>query len=477
MKQSPNQELDVLLQMQRTAFAQDPLPDLPTRRSRLDRLLALTRDHAGAIARAISDDFGHRSRDETFLLELAALEQRVKHSRRHLPHWMRMRRVATTLQFMPGRNRLLPQPLGVVGILSPWNYPLDLSLGPAVDALAAGNRVMIKPSELCPRFALLLARLVGEYFDPAEMLVVPGDAALAASFCALPFDHLVFTGSTQVGRLVAAAAAKNLTPLTLELGGKSPVIIDPDCDLQRSAARLAWGKLVNAGQTCIAPDYLLVPRAREAEVVQALVAAMQKLYPALAANPDYTSIISPGHWQRLHALLDDASARGALLHVVNPAQESFDPAQRKMAPVLLTGVTPDMRVMQEEIFGPILPILAYDSFDEAIAYVNRHERPLALYWFGNDKGRRERVLRETISGGVCINDCLLHQAQGNQPFGGVGPSGQGAYHGEWGFNAFSKLKPIFIQSRWNGMALINPPYGKLVRAAYAHFRRGAAPET
>ena len=471
MNASLKPTLEDLLQMQRTAFAQDPMPDLATRRSRLDRLLAMARQHASQIARAISDDFGHRSWEETFLLEFMALEQRVKHSRSALPDWMRMRRLATTVQHLAGSNRLLPQPLGVVGILSPWNYPFDLSVGPAVDALAAGNRVMIKPSELCPQFSALLARLVSEFFDPAELLVVQGDAAVAVTFSALPFDHLVFTGSTQVGRLVAAAAAKNLTPLTLELGGKSPAIIDPDCDLERSARRLAWGKLINAGQTCIAPDYLLAPQGREADIVQSIGAAMQKLYPTFANNPDYTSIISPRHLQRLHALLDDARERGAKLHVINPAQESFDPALRKMAPVLVTGVTPDMRLMQEEIFGPILPILGYQNFDEAIAYVNQHDRPLALYWFGNDKKHRDRVVRETISGGVSINDCLLHQAQQSQPFGGVGPSGQGAYHGEWGFNTFSKLKPIFIQSRLNGMGLINPPYGKLIGKVFAHFRR------
>ena len=355
--------------------------------------------------------------------------------------------------------------------LSPWNYPFDLSIGAAVDALAAGNRVMLKPSELCPRFSGLLARLVDEAFDPAELLVVQGDAAVASAFSTLPFDHLLFTGSTAVGRLVAAAAAQNLTPVTLELGGKSPVIIDPDCDLDRSAARLAWGKLVNAGQTCIAPDYLLVPHAREAAVVHAVSAAMTAMYPTLAGNPDYTSIISERHLQRLHALLTDASAHGATLHTINPAQESFDPAARKMAPVLVTGVTPAMRLMQEEIFGPILPIVGYDRFDDAIAYVNQRDRPLALYWFGNDTAHRERVLLETISGGVGINECLLHHSQQDLPFGGVGPSGQGAYHGQRGFNTFSKLKPIFIQSRFNAMGLVSPPYGKLLAGAFARFRR------
>lgn len=460
-----------LLRVQRAAFERDRVPDLKTRRSRLDRLLTMTRCNASRIAQAISSDFGHRAIQETFLVELATFEQRVKHSRRHLPQWMRMRAVATSAQYLAARNKLLPQPLGVVGILSPWNYPFDLSVGPAVDALAAGNRVMIKPSELCPQYSALLARLVAEYFDPAELQVVEGDAAVAAAFSSLPFDHLLFTGSTSVGRLVAAAAAKNLTPVTLELGGKSPAIIDPDCDLERSAKRLAWGKLINAGQTCIAPDYLLVPQGREADVVRALRAAMHTLYPTLAANPDYTSIIGARHLQRLHALLDDARSLGATLHVVNPAQEHFADADRKMAPVLVTGVTPQMRLMREEIFGPILPIVGYASFDAAIAYVNQHDRPLALYWFGNNRGRRDRVLRETISGGVCINDCLLHAGQPSQPFGGVGPSGQGAHHGEWGFNTFSKLKPIFIQSRFNAMGLVSPPYGKLLAKAMAHFQR------
>ena len=464
-------ELQALLALQRAAFAQEPLPDLARRQGRLDRLLAMARQHATEIAQAISDDFGHRSRSETFVLEFAAFEQHVRHSRRHLAGWMRERAVPTSAQFFPARNRLLPQPLGVVGILSPWNYPFDLSVGAAVDALAAGNRVMIKPSELTPRFSALLARLVAAAFDPAELCVVQGDARLAAEFSRQPFDHLLFTGSTEVGRAVAAAAAPHLTPLTLELGGKSPVIVDADCDLPRMAGRVAWGKLVNAGQTCIAPDYLLVPHAQVPEVVQALKAAMAALYPRLADNPDYTSIISPRHLQRLQALLADAQGLGAHLHTVNPAQEAFNPAQRKMAPVIVSNTRPDMRLMQEEIFGPILPIVGVESFDAALAHVNQHDRPLALYWFGRNTTRRNRVLRETISGGVCINDCLLHHSQQGQPFGGVGPSGQGAYHGRWGFDTFSKLKPIFIQSRFNAMGLVSPPYGKLVAKAFALFQK------
>ena len=464
-------DLLLLLQAQRQACASDPLPDARTRRDRLDRLLALSKTHARALTQAIADDFGTRPRQETFLAELAVFEQRLKHTRRHLGAWMQRQRVPTSLQYGLAHNWLQPQPLGVVGILSPWNYPFDLSLTPAVDAIGAGNRVMLKPSELCPHFSELLAQRVGEAFDPTELTVVQGDAQRAAAFSALPFDHLLFTGSTAVGRLVAAAAAPNLTPITLELGGKSPVIVDPSCDLARTAERIAWGKLLNAGQTCIAPDYVLAPQAMIPALVEALTQAMGRLYPQLAANPDYTSIISPRHWERLHALVDDARQQGASVVTVNPAGESFAPEQRKLPPHLLTGVHDGMRVMQEEIFGPLLPIVACDTLDEAIAYVNAHDRPLALYWFGQQRQHRERVLRETVSGGVTINDCLLHVSQIHQPFGGIGPSGQGAHHGIHGFRSFTHFKPIFVQSRWSLMSLVNPPYGRLLDLAMRWFER------
>ena len=470
MPQHPDHpKLMALLKVQREAFARDPMPDLQTRRDRLDRLLRLARQHAGEIASSISQDFGNRAWQETFIAELATFEQRLRHTRSQLGRWMRVRRVPTSLQFGLARNWQMPQPLGVVGVLSPWNYPFDLCMSPAIDALGAGNRVMIKPSELTPGFSALLARLVREHFDPTEMTVVEGDAQLAAAFSALPFDHLIFTGSTAVGRRVAAAAAPQLTPLTLELGGKSPVILDAEADLRHAAERIAWGKLFNAGQTCIAPDYVLAPRERLDEFTSLLGAAMARLYPSLEHNPDYTSIISARHLQRLHALLDDAAEQGAKLHRVNPAHETFEPAGRKMAPCLVTGVSPDMRLMQEEIFGPVLPIMAYDHLDQALAHVNAHDRPLALYWFGRHRQRQQRVLRETIAGGVTLNDCLLHVGQVHQPFGGIGPSGQGAHHGERGFNTFSHLKPVFEQSRLNGMSLVNPPYGQLLQSAWRWF--------
>ena len=362
------------------------------------------------------------------------------------------------MQFFPARNQLLRQPLGVVGIVSPWNYPYQLSMGPAVAALAAGNRVMIKPSELTPHFSALLAKIVAAHFDAAEMRVIEGDVGVGQRFVGLPFDHLLFTGSTAVGREVAQAAARNLTPVTLELGGKSPALLDASCDLADAAPRIAYGKLLNAGQACIAPDYLLVPRGQVDEAAQAIAAAMRSLYPSIHGNPDFSSIIDQRHLARLQGLLDDARSKGARLL---PLWDSTPPpaGSRQMMPTLVLNATADMAVMQQEIFGPILPVVPYERLDDAIRFVNERERPLALYWFGKDDAARDRVLRETISGGVTINDCLWHFGQENQPFGGVGASGQGAYHGEWGFRAFSKEKPVLHQSKLVGTHRFYPPYG------------------
>jgi coniferyl-aldehyde dehydrogenase len=459
-------DLRALLAAQRKAFAADPLPTAATRRDRLDRLLRMARVNARQIAEAINADFGRRPWQETLLAELAVFEQRLLFTRRHLPAWMRRRRVPTAAQYGLASNWLMPQPLGVVGVLSPWNYPFDLCMGPSIDALAAGNRVMIKPSELTPHFSALLAELVARDFNADELTVAQGDAELAARFCALPLDHLIFTGSTAVGRKVAAAAAPLLTPLTLELGGKSPVLVAPDAEIERAAERLAWGKLLNAGQTCIAPDYVLAPRASVGPLRDALARAMARLYPSLADNPDYCSIASDRQMARLQALLDDARAQGAQIETVNPAHERLDPARRILAPALVTGVHDRMRLMQEEIFGPILPILAYDDYGQALEAVAARERPLALYWFGRDRRRLEEALARTVSGGVSVNDCLLHASQVQQPFGGVGASGQGAHHGRRGFETFSHLKPVFVQSRWHGMALVSPPYGRLADLAW-----------
>lgn len=459
MLQGSPTELVASFERQRQASALDPNPTLATRLSRLDRLAAWLDSHEPDIVRAIDADFQGRSAHETRLAEVFVVRAGIRHARRHLKQWMRTQRVPTALHFRPGYNRLMPQPLGVAGIISPWNYPLQLSLGPALAALAAGNRVLIKPSELTPRLSALLASMAREIFNPDELDVAIGDVELGKAFASLPFDHLFFTGSTQVGREVAQAAAANLTPVTLELGGKSPAILDVSCNVALATQRIAFGKLLNAGQTCVAPDYLLVPAGTAEKTASHLVQAIGRLYPRLVSNPDYTALISDRHRRRLAEMVSEARAAGARVIEVNPAREAFNTATRKFAPTLVIGAPANSRLMREEIFGPVLPIVEYANLDDALAYVQRNARPLALYWFGDDASRCNRALRETISGGVTINDCLWHLAQENQPFGGVGPSGMGAYHGKWGFDTFSKLKPVFHQPRWNGTVLFHPPYG------------------
>ncbi len=455
MDHAPHERLHLVLEQQRAAFDQDRLPSLAQRRDRLARLQRMTRQHAQALAEAMSSDFGHRSAHESRLADLFTVETGAQHAIKHLKRWMAVKRAPTALHFLPASNRLMPQPLGVVGIVSPWNYPYYLAMAPALAALAAGNRVMIKPSELTPRTSALMAQIVAEHFAPEEMTVITGDAEVGKAFTELPFDHLFFTGSTAVGRIVAQAAAKHLTPVTLELGGKSPAIIDASADLALTAERLAFGKLLNAGQTCVAPDYVLAPRAMVQPLAEALIAAVRRHYPRISDNPDYTAIISPRHHARLQGLLEDARQRGATLLRTHEEQ----PGDRRLVPTLLLNTTAAMTVMQEEIFGPLLPIVAYDRPDDAIAHINAGDRPLALYWFGRNTAARDEVLARTHAGGVTVNDCIWHLGQEEQPFGGVGASGMGSYHGVWGFNTFSKLKPVFVQSRWAGTRLFYPPYG------------------
>ncbi|WP_027166678.1 coniferyl aldehyde dehydrogenase [Mesorhizobium sp. WSM3224] len=460
MLQTRQNALGVTFEAQCRAFEKEPFPTLEVRKDRLNRLLALTEKHEAEICAVIDSDFSARSAEETRLAELFVVRAGIRHALSHLSGWMRERRVATSLPFLPGRNRLLPQPLGVVGIVSPWNYPFQLAIAPATAALAAGNRVMLKPSELTPKFSDLLASLVETYFAADEVSVMVGDAELGKAFVSLPFDHLLFTGSTAVGRQVALAAAANLTPVTLELGGKSPAIFDPSCDLDAAVASVAYGKLLNAGQTCIAPDYLMVPRGQGGAIAAKLAAAIAKLYPRLADNRDYTAIVSERHHRRLSDMVAEARDSGADVTEVNPANERLGVTDRKMAPVLVRNAGENLRLMREEIFGPVLPIVEYGTVDEAIDHVNRGEHPLALYWFGSAVANRKRVLQETAAGGVTVNDCMMHLVQERQPFGGVGDSGMGAYHGEWGFRTFSKEKPIFIQSKLSAGGLLRPPYGR-----------------
>jgi coniferyl-aldehyde dehydrogenase len=454
-------DLDRLFSLQRAAFARERYPDLRTRVDRLARLKSLVTDNEARFAAAVDSDFGDRSEHETRLAELYIVAAEIADAQANLPRWMRSERVATPLHLQPGRARVERQPLGVAGIISPWNYPVQLALAPALGALAAGNRVLLKPSELTPATSALLHELVAARFGEDEFAVVLGDAQVGQAFTRLPFDHLFFTGSTVVGRHVALAAAENLTPVTLELGGKSPALFAPDADLALCAPRLMSGKLLNAGQTCIAPDYALVPADRFDAFVTAARAAAARLYPSYAGNPDYTAIINERHYLRLTALIDDARAKGATIVTLAAAGEKLEPGSRKLPPVLILGVNDTMAVMREEIFGPLLPVEAYANVGEAVAKINGRPHPLAFYYFGRDRTECGNVLRQTLAGGVTVNDTLWHFVHKNLPFGGVGASGSGAYHGEATFLTFSHRKAVFVQPRFAASRMLYPPYGKL----------------
>lgn len=457
---NPPPSLRFLFDAQHRASRAQPVVPLAVRRERLLKIRALLDAHGAALARAVQADFGVRSAQLTEIADLFVLRTLLAGLLKNLPRWMKPVKVRTPLYLQPARAWLQRQPLGVVGVISPWNYPLQLSLGPVITALAAGNRVMLKPSELTPQTSALLAELTGQRFAPDELCVVQGEGRVAAEFAGLPFDHLFFTGSTAIGRKVAEAAAANLTPTTLELGGKSPCLLDASCELAAAALKIAHGKLLNAGQTCIAPDYVLLPRGCEAAFGEAFAKAVASLFPAIEGNPDYAAIISPRHHERLRALLAQAEGQGARLQVVNPGANAAGGESRQMAPVLVFGLAPDARLLNEEIFGPILPVLPYDSLDEAIGYINARPRPLALYWFGTDKAARDQVLARTVSGGVTVNDTLMHIAHPRLPFGGVGESGWGAYHGETGFLRLTQQKPVLVQSKWARGDLLYPPYGR-----------------
>lgn len=447
-----------LLARMRQAHRAEPFLDLGSRQSNLERLADALLSSREELAAAVCDDFGNRSRHETLLAEVWVTVNGIRHARSRLAQWMEPQRREVPWAFQPARAEVIPQPLGVVGIISPWNYPVQLALAPLTGALAAGNRAMIKPSELAPATSEALRTLLRRCFDETQVAVLTGDARFAEAFSSLPFDHLIFTGSTRVGRKVMRAAAENLTPVTLELGGKSPTLIGLDVDAHGAAARVMLGKLVNAGQTCVAPDYALVPRERVQAFVEGARASVGAMYPTLRENPDYTSIINRAHLDRLRRWIDDARAKGAEVIELNPSNEALE-GSMKLAPTLLLGCTDEMTALQEELFGPVLPVIPYDTLDDAIGYVNDRPRPLALYYFGHDPGDVARVLDETVSGGVCVNDSLLHVGVDDLPFGGVGPSGIGHYHGREGFEALSKMKPVFHQARINGSSLLRPPFG------------------
>ncbi|SHE80830.1 coniferyl-aldehyde dehydrogenase [Modicisalibacter ilicicola DSM 19980] len=460
-----------LFEAQRQAYEHEPVPEAAQRIDHLRALRASLVRHQEALIEAIDRDYGRRSGDETRLAEILPTAQGIDYAVKRVRHWMKPSRRRVGLAFQPGKARVVYQPLGVVGIIVPWNYPFYLALGPLTAALAAGNRAMLKMSEFTPATAEVVARLLDEVFDETQVAVVTGEAEVGKAFSQLPFDHLLFTGSTAVGRQVMRAAAANLTPVTLELGGKSPAIVSRNVPIEHAAERIAFGKGLNAGQTCVAPDYVLCPRERVDELVEALRRQFTSLYPALHDNPDYTWIVNDRQHGRLKGYLDDALAKGARAIAINPAEEEFDDV-RVMPPTLVLDVDDTMRLMQEEIFGPLLPIVPVDSLEDAMSYVARRPRPLALYYFGYDRAEQRRLMSHTHAGGMCVNDSVLHVAQEDLPFGGIGASGMGHYHGHEGFLTFSKAKGVFIKQRLNTARLIYPPYGgRLQRLIYHWFLR------
>ncbi|WP_085693817.1 MULTISPECIES: coniferyl aldehyde dehydrogenase [unclassified Pseudomonas] len=456
--QQPLEELSRLFDAQRAAYAANPMPPAAQRQQWLKALRDLLSDERQALVDAISSDFSHRSADETLIAELMPSLHGIHYASRHLKGWMKPSRRKVGLAFQPASAKVVYQPLGVVGVIVPWNYPLFLAIGPLTGALAAGNRVMLKLSESTPATGLLLKALLARIFPEDLVCVVLGESDVGVAFSKLRFDHLLFTGATSIGKHVMRAAAENLTPVTLELGGKSPAIVSRDVPLKDAAERIAFGKMINAGQTCVAPDYVLVPEDRVGAFVEAYRQVAHRFYPTLADNPDYTAIINERQLARLNGYLSDATGKGALLIPL------FEQGQgRRMPHSLLLNVSDDMTVMQDEIFGPLLPIVPYRDVEQAFSYINRRPRPLALYYFGYDKREQERVLHETHSGGVCLNDTLLHVAQDDMPFGGIGPSGMGHYHGHEGFLTLSKAKGVLVKQRFNAAKLIYPPYGTAIQ--------------
>ncbi|GBQ76857.1 coniferyl aldehyde dehydrogenase [Komagataeibacter intermedius] len=454
-------DLNRMLDCQRTAFLHAGPPSLKQRRTDLRRLKAEILKRRSDIVRALKIDFGQRSERESAIVELIPLVQSINYMIAHMGRWIKPERRHVSAYFQCGRAWVIRQPVGVVGIIAPWNYPVSLALVPLATAIAAGNRAMLKPSEFTPATSAMIGEIVRAVFPPQQVSVVTGNGEVGAAFSALPFDHILFTGSTAVGKKVAEAAARNLTPVTLELGGKSPVVIEPGFSMQRAAGRVAFGKLTNAGQTCIAPDYALVHEDDKDAFATAYQDAVKKLYPGgYAGSPDYTAILNTHHYERLSGLIDNAETQGA--QVIRLGSDSA--ADHVLAPVLLLDATSQMAVMQEEIFGPVLPVLTYRTLDEAIAFINARPRPLALYYFGDNRVERDKVLKNTVSGNVSINGTLLHIAQDDLPFGGVGASGIGAYHGKEGFMALTHARGVYQQGRFNAATLLLPPFSKFTDA-------------
>ena len=460
------QKMNSTLQMQRDAYLKEGIVSAEIRIDRLQRGVDVLIKYNEKITDALNTDFTCRPREVTLLTDVGAGIAPMKHAIKHLRSWMKPEKRPTMFPFnlVGGRSRIEYQPLGVVGIIAPWNFPVNMVFAPLAGVLAAGNRAMIKPSEFTPATSALMAEMIAEAYDPAEIAIFDGGPEVGQAFSNLPFDHMIFTGATSIARHILTAAARNLVPVTLELGGKSPVVISRSADIEKSLGRIMTGKTLNAGQICLAPDYLLVPEEKLHEVIAAAQKAVAQMYPRILDNPQYTSVINERHFQRLNGYLAEASERGQKIIPINPAKEDFSTQQGtlKIPPTLIPEPADDLKMMEEELFGPLLPIRTYNNFEETISYINSKPRPLAAYYFGDDKQEETALISRTTSGGVCINDVVMQVAQEDLPFGGVGPSGMGAYHGLKGFQTFSHAKSIYRQASINIAKLggMLPPYGK-----------------
>ena len=465
-------DMQSVLLRQKAAFTEAMPEPMSVRRDRIDRAIALLIDNKDEFARAVSADFGHRSTEQTLMTDIMPSVSAMKHAKKHFESWARgeKRKPTFPLGLIGAKAEVRYQPKGVVGVVAPWNFPIGMVMVPMAGILAAGNRAMVKPSEFTERVAEVFAKVVPLYFAEDEIAVITGGVEVGTEFSKLAFDHMIFTGATSVGKHIMRAAAENLVPVTLELGGKSPTIIGRSADKAKAGQRIALGKMMNAGQICLAPDYLLVAKEQEGEMIESVRTGVSAMYPTLLHNDDYTSVVNGRNYDRLQGYLQDARDKGAELIEVNPGGEDFESSNgHKMPLTIVRNVTEDMKVMQEEIFGPILPVMTYDNIDDAIGYVNDHDRPLGLYYFGTDRAEEDKVLSRTVSGGVTVNDVIFHNAMEDLPFGGVGPSGMGNYHGADGFKTFSHMRAVYRQPGMDvaGLAGFKPPYGKVTHKTLA----------
>ena len=467
------QEMESVLKLQKKLHIEEGPASIELRKDRLNRCIKMIKEYSDEIIDALQKDFGNRDPKSSFLTEIASTIGVLEHAIKNVDKWTKDEKrpsnvdrpffIRMLMGFLGSKSYIKYQPLGTVGVISPWNFPVNLILAPLGGIFAAGNRAMIKPSELTPATSEVTKKMFEAYFDKSEAAVFTGDAEVGAAFSALPFDHLLFTGGTQIGKKVMKAASDNLVPVTLELGGKSPVIVDENADLSEVAKKVMRGKTMNAGQICLAPDYLMLPKGKSGEFAEASNEAVSEMFSDLKYNEDYTSVINERHYERINELVSDAKEKGAEVIQINPADEDFEQQElHKIPPTLVLNPTDEMKIMQEEIFGPVLPVKEYEDFDETVNYVNSKDRPLGLYLFSKDKNKEKKVLDNTTSGGVTLNDVIWHIGQEELPFGGVGPSGTGSYHGHDGFKEFSHAKAVYKQFSADLMAQMMPPYkGKM----------------